>query len=115
MKPFVSGSVFSTTWDQWGGRTREGIFPTVFWKPAGKLTIKGGPANKSFEKWLELVKPDGGRYDRNSVVADPLFRDFERRDFRLKPGSPALKLGFEPIDTSRIGLKADFPRRLARE
>src|SRR5690606_32276187 len=29
------------------------------------------------------------------------------RDFRLKPDSPALKLGFEPIDTSKVGLYGD--------
>lgn len=84
----------------------------LFWKPAGNLTIKGGPANKSFDKWLEMQNK---KYDQNSVVADPEFYDLEKHDFRLKPGSPALKLGFEPIDTSRIGLKADFPGRLARE
>jgi len=33
------------------------------------------------------------------------------RDFRLAADSPALRLGFEPIDTSRVGLKADFPER----
>jgi parallel beta-helix repeat protein len=44
-------------------------------------------------------------FDRNSVVADPLFEDVAQEDFRLKPDSPALKLGFQPIDVSRIGLK----------
>jgi hypothetical protein len=42
--------------------------------------------------------------DRHSVVADPQFVDPAHGDFRLKPGSPALKLGFRPIDTSRAGL-----------
>jgi hypothetical protein len=43
-------------------------------------------------------------YERDSVVADPLFADPRRLDFRLKPGSPALKLGFQPIDTRACGL-----------
>ncbi|MHC4251185.1 MAG: right-handed parallel beta-helix repeat-containing protein [Planctomycetota bacterium] len=81
----------------------------VFWKPAGEITIKGGPANGSYAKWLEL---GGGKFDSHSVVADPLFVDPANRDYRLKPESPALKLGFKPIDTSTIGLKADFPTRL---
>ncbi len=41
-----------------------------------------------------------------SVLADPKFVDPARQDYRLKPGSPALALGFEPIDTARIGPRA---------
>jgi parallel beta-helix repeat protein len=41
--------------------------------------------------------------DTHSVVADPLFRDPQNDDYRLAPDSPALKLGFQPIDTSRVG------------
>jgi parallel beta-helix repeat protein len=48
--------------------------------------------------------------DRNSLVANPGFVDPARDDYRLAPGSPALKLGFEPIPVDRIGPHAD-PRR----
>jgi hypothetical protein len=48
--------------------------------------------------------------DRHSVVADPLFLDPTRDDYRLKPESPAFKLGFKPIPVDRIGPYAD-PRR----
>ena len=41
--------------------------------------------------------------EMNSVVADPMFVDAENGDFGLREGSPALALGFEPIDMSRIG------------
>ena len=40
--------------------------------------------------------------DENSVYADPLFVDPDNFDFRLKPESPALKLGFEQIDLSGV-------------
>jgi hypothetical protein len=40
-----------------------------------------------------------------SIVADPLFVNPDAGDFRLKPGSPAKKLGFEPIDQNQIGLQ----------
>jgi parallel beta-helix repeat protein len=41
--------------------------------------------------------------DVHSLVADPLFVDPERGDFTLKPGSPAAKIGFQPIDLNQVG------------
>ena len=42
--------------------------------------------------------------DTHSLIADPLIVDAERYDFRLRPGSPAEKIGFEPINMSEAGL-----------
>jgi len=54
-----------------------------------------------FDEWQSL-----GR-DAGSVVADPMFVAPEAFDFRLKPESPALKLGFEPFHLDEVGLYGD--------
>ena len=43
-------------------------------------------------------------FDVHAMLADPLFVDPGKGHFALRPDSPAFKLGFEAIDTSRIGL-----------
>lgn len=42
-------------------------------------------------------------FDRHSIVADPCFVDPLAGDFRLRPESPALAMGFNPIDLSTVG------------
>ena len=49
--------------------------------------------------------------DKNSIIADPLFKDIKNGDFRLQDNSPAFQLGFKNIDIKRIGLTTDFPNR----
>ena len=67
----------------------------LYWNPAGAGTEF---ADMTFEEWQKTGK------DKGSVVADPLFVDPENDDFRLRPGSPAERVGFKPFDASRAGL-----------
>lgn len=57
-------------------------------------------AESSISEFAELQKRG---FDAHSIVADPLFVNASQDDYRLVPNSPAFKLGFEAIDTSRIG------------
>lgn len=52
----------------------------------------------SFAQWQERG------FDRNSVIADPRFLDPAKDDYALRPDSPAFALGFQAIDTRRVGL-----------
>lgn len=67
----------------------------LYWR-AGK-PVKF-PGDLTLEEW----QAKRGQ-DKNSRIADPLFADPKADDFRLKEGSPALELGFEPFDLSRAG------------
>jgi hypothetical protein len=66
-----------------------------FWSESGQPEFDG----RSFAAWQQT-----GR-DTNSIVADPRFVNPRERDFRLQPDSPALALGFRPIDLSAVGLQ----------
>jgi hypothetical protein len=43
--------------------------------------------------------------ETNSLFADPMFIDPEHGNFGFKEGSPALKLGIEPLDISKMGMQ----------
>ncbi len=45
-------------------------------------------------------------HDLNSLIADPRFVAPQEHDFHLQPNSPALGLGFHPIDLSQVGVRA---------
>ncbi|MGO8753562.1 MAG: right-handed parallel beta-helix repeat-containing protein [Thermoguttaceae bacterium] len=69
----------------------------VYWDTTGKppkfLTL-------SWEEWRKKG------LDGNSLIADPRFVDPGSGNFALRPDSPAWKLGFKPIDVSRVGPRA---------
>ncbi len=67
----------------------------VYWKEGGEAFDFYG---LSFPEWQALGQ------DKDSVIADPKFRNLRRLDFALMPDSPALKLGFKPFDWRQAGL-----------
>jgi hypothetical protein len=71
--------------------------------------VRGEPvtfANRTLEAW----RLEG--HDTGSIITDPLFVDGGDYDFRLRTNSPALRLGFRPIDVSGAGPRgpAGLPR-----
>jgi len=82
----------------------------VYWTTSDAVPLFG---NRDFDEWR------AGGQDQHSLLADPKFVDAQKRDFRLQPDSPALKLGFQPISLEGIGLYGDpqwqdAPKKIAR-
>ncbi|NLS95268.1 MAG: hypothetical protein GXX96_24180 [Planctomycetaceae bacterium] len=70
----------------------------------GNLTLEEVLPASEWEAWQQAGA------DVHSIVADPMFVDAEHGDFRLKPESPALKQGFEPLPLDKIGPYEDGAR-----
>ena len=76
----------------------------LIWHAGLPLTVSTNGKTLSWQDWQK----EG--YDVHSVVADPLFVDPDKDDYRLKPESPAFKLGFQPIPVDKIGPYQDANR-----
>lgn len=91
--------VYETTGHTYGGSWNAGSKFTTdyncFWNATTQTLDFFG---KTFEAW----KAEGR--DQHSIIADPGFVDPEKRDFHLRPNSPALTIGFQPIDFTQAGL-----------
>ncbi len=82
---------FNTLWDY-----------NVYFHETGKPVTFLSGKKYTFEQW------QAKGMDVHSVVADPMFVDPSNGNSSLKPGSPALKLGFKPIDISKVGPRVDY-------
>jgi parallel beta-helix repeat protein len=68
----------------------------LYWDAAGKEVQFPGGRLKDWQ---------ARGHDTHSLVADPLFTDPDQGDFRLQPGSPAAKIGFQPFDYATAGVR----------
>ncbi len=88
----------------------------LFWDISGKPFISGKISHDAegrmvltntitMDEWRKLGQ------DRHSIIADPRFKDLRKFDFTLMEDSPALNLGFQPIDSSDVGPRPKNKRR----
>lgn len=73
----------------------------IFWQVGGGEVMNENSSDKQDLLTLAQLQQLGN--DRHSVIADPCCVDLEARDFTLGSDSPALALGFIPIDMSDVG------------
>ena len=68
----------------------------LWFNAGGEATFSG----KTHDEWTAETGKDA-----DGIVADPMFVDPDANDFRLKPGSPAEKIGFVPFDYTKAGIE----------
>lgn len=73
----------------------------IYWKVDANLA----EINETITPKGRLTQWQAAGYDQNSIVQDPVFVNPKKDNYGLKSDSPALKLGFEPIDVSQIGVR----------
>lgn len=79
------------------------IYNNLYW-------CSGNP--QCCEDHLKEMKELKSDLEKDSRVADPMFRDIPNGDFDFLPGSPAEQMGIRPVRISEIGLTSDFPKYL---
>ncbi len=81
----------------WPGYNKKGKVNDV-------LMHNGRKEGMSSQSWVAAGQ------DVDSIVADPLFVDPSKDDYRLRSGSPALQLGFVELPFDRMGLQKTYFR-----
>lgn len=82
----------------------------LFYSDQGMPVVTGVGKPMTLKQWQEKG------FDKHSVFADPMFVDPPNGDYRVKPDSPALKLGFKNFPMNRFGvLKRSFQHEVTKE
>jgi hypothetical protein len=90
--------LFNSVWS--GGVDRIAVDSNLYLNPDGEPTLPAGD--------LDAWQARG--FDRHSLIADPRFVAPDEGDFRMRPDSPAPKLGFRPLDLESVGPRAPAAR-----
>ncbi len=93
---WTTGPLLGSTW---ADTEHYRLDRNIYWNAAGKpVTFANG---MTLEQWRAKGQ------DVNSIIADPMFVDPAKHDYRLKEGSPAMKAGFKPFDYGKAGVYGD--------
>lgn len=88
----------------WDKERITGMDSNIYFNPDDNYDYVGYPPG--FTSTIDEWRTSSG-LDAFSVIADPLFVDASKHDYRLAKNSPAHALGFKRIEVEKIGLLAD--------
>ena len=110
-----------------------GLHPHVWYENSGDVVTnnifmkahrparmsKNGKWGKEIDRNLFTSEADRTKFavndcDANSIVGDPMFVDPAKGDYRVKEGSPALKIGFKNFAMDRFGVRKASLKSVAR-
>jgi hypothetical protein len=79
---------------RWGDENKV-LDHNLYWNRKGDVRF---PDNRTLHQWQNTTG-----HDRHSRVANPMFLDPDRDDYRLPAESPAIEIGFVPFDPGKAG------------
>ncbi len=100
---FDSGELLGSDWS--GGTNSFAMADNLYWDT--RLTAKPDDLRFGGELLAEWRKRG---HDLGSIIADPLLLDVDHPERGLMTNSPAFKMGFQPIDLSKVGVRPPTQR-----
>ena len=94
---YRTGKLLNGKWDD----DQVSLDFNLYWRAGGEVRF----GDLTWDQWRAK-----GR-DQHSLIADPLFEDPDKGDFRLGPDSPAAKVGFRAPDLTAVGPRPPDRRR----
>jgi hypothetical protein len=114
----VNNSLHPHVWYDQSGDVVTGNIWMGAYRPAGGMP-KGRWGKEIDRNLFATSEGDRAKFaangcDANSLVGDPMFVNPAMGDFRVKDGSPALKLGFQNFPMDQFGVRKPELKKIAR-
>ncbi len=93
------------------GKWIEMLDSNIYFSSTGEFLTRvdgGGGNSGAGSKYMDLDEWRNLGFDKHSIVADPLFRDPEKGNFKLDPNSPSFDVGFREFPLDQFGLTQEF-------
>jgi hypothetical protein len=113
----VNNGLHAHVWYANSGDVVTGNIWTTAYPPP--IQMPSGKWGKEVDRNFFMTEADRTKYvgrgwDLNSLFGDPLFVDPAKGDYRVRDGSPALKLGFQNFPMDQFGVQSPRLKAIAR-